>query len=101
MNRWMRPAEVNKKLIFVLVVLVLAAGGYWMCRSTPSDDGATLVDPGEKHALYCPGRDEPFMLTAAEAKELKEENDLFENPETGVCECSWNEPPRDDGVLMP
>ena len=89
MSRWMCAAQVNKKLIFVLVLLALIAGGIWTCRFMGGDEDTPKVSADQKFELWCPGRDEPFMLTKAEADELKFENNLYENPETGVCECSW------------
>lgn len=103
MRRWMRAAQVNKRLIFIVVLLGIVAGVVWTCRLTGGDeDGVPAVGVSEKFKLWCPGRDEPFMVTKAETEELKEENGLYENPETGVCECSFTEPAEpSDGMVMP
>jgi len=104
MSKWLRPGEVNKKLIIVLVLLVIVAGIYWTVKMTGGDD--TAMPPGEKQPLYCLDREEPFMLTAAEAKDLKKEGGFVESPETHKFECTWGQRPKpksagNEGLVTP
>ncbi|MGD8453415.1 MAG: hypothetical protein PVJ57_16505 [Phycisphaerae bacterium] len=102
MNRWTRGAAVNSKLIIALVVLVLVVGGYWVMswRSKAAEKAKYQGDANTVYKLYCPQWDEPREYTKEEALKLKSEGKKIENPETGVCDCSWTKP-RGDVISVP
>jgi hypothetical protein len=101
----MNSAQVNKSLIVILVVLLVAGGGFWVYRwqSTAAEKKA-LVSGEATFKLWCNGDCKDFTgeYSRADAQKMgKDASGMLQCPKCQKFTGSWGGPSSPAGGIVP
>lgn len=99
MNRWLCRGAINKTLLVVLGVIVVAGAAFWVHRWRSNDEVVGVAK--SEFTLYCASCNE-VKVSAKELKKLPwESGPKYRCPKCGKFTLTWSPPSNQPGVGVP